>query len=299
MDTTGLPDFVVIGAAKAGTTSLRRYLDQHPGVFMADHGEPSFFAHEGETLNYRGPGDDEWQFVTDLGAYRELFRPAPPGAVRGEISPRYLYFPRASQRLHHYVPRARIVAILRHPVDRAYSHFLMNRARGCEPETDFEAALAMEAGRTVRGWGWDWRYVSLGLYQQQLMRYYAAFPREQIRNYLYDDWKTGSLFADLFGFLGVDDTFRPDTSVRERVAALPRSYRLARVLDRGGVMTALGRRVMPGDTAQRIKSHIVTRNAVTPPVLADADRGHLYQRYFAGDCAALEDLIQRDLSSWR
>ena len=74
-----LPDFIVLGCAKSGTTSLYHYLKGHPEVYMPGRKEPSFFAHEGETLDYKGPGDGEWSFITDLGAYRDMYTGATSG----------------------------------------------------------------------------------------------------------------------------------------------------------------------------------------------------------------------------
>jgi len=85
---TEVPDFVVIGAAKCGTTSLRSYLAQHPQLFLPERGEPSFFAHLNGETEFSGPGDDEWTFVTDPADYQDLFADAGPGQLTGEISPR-------------------------------------------------------------------------------------------------------------------------------------------------------------------------------------------------------------------
>lgn len=295
-----LPNFLVIGAAKAGTTSLRGYLNQHPEIFMADRLEPSFFAHEGETLTCCGPGDDEWQFITDLEAYEELFATAGTAAAIGEISPRYLYFERACERIGHYAPDMRLIAVLRHPVDRAYSHFLMNQARDCEPEADFVAAIAAEDERAAQGWGWDWRYVGAGRYHAQLARYYERFPADRIKVLLYDDLRhrPDVFFGELFDFLGVEKSFRPDTQVRQREAGLPRSHQLRRLLEDNGRVRAMIRRLVPGEWKTNLRARLATWNTARPERLPDDQRRRLFETHFADDCRRLAALIDRDLGVW-
>lgn len=295
-----LPTFVVIGAAKSGTTSLHRYLKQHPEVFVARRREPSFFAHEGERLDFRGPGDDEWNFVTDLLTYQDLFTEAEGYRAVGEISPRYLFFERAPARIKHHIPEAHLVAILRHPVDRAYSHFLMNRDRRCEPEADFSRAIERGPERAALGWGWDWQYAGAGRYYEQLRRYYDLFPSEQIQVFLYDDFRhePDAFYRDLFTFLGVDPSFRPDMSVQDRTAAITRSPALKSFLRRPSGVKALMKRVLPPSLAEGLKARVASWNAARPDPLPPIVRQDLFDRHFADDCARLEGLIGRDLSLW-
>lgn len=122
-----LPNFLIIGAAKAGTTSLYHYLAQHPQIYMSPIKEPNFFALEERCVDFRGPGDHLYikQFsVTELERYRSLFQGVTHEQAVGEASPLYLYSPVAPARSHRYVPEMKLIAILRHPVDRAYSAFL-------------------------------------------------------------------------------------------------------------------------------------------------------------------------------
>lgn len=296
-----MPDYLIIGAAKCGTTSLRGYLDQHPEIFVTDRGEPSFFAHEGETLSFCGPGDADWAtaFVTDIEAYQALFAGAEGAKAVGEISPRYLYFDKAPERIAHHIPDTRLIAILRHPVDRAYSHFLMNRGRGCEPAETLPEAIGREAEREAAGWGWDWRYVGAGLYAEQLERYYARFPAERIRVFLYEDLKDQeTFFTDLFTFLGVDPAFRPDTSVRHRKASQPKNYALQHLVKNPSAAKTIAKRLMPAGLRARAKGLASSWNATAPEKLAPEVRRDLFERYFAEDCRKLESRIGRSLAAW-
>lgn len=300
-----LPNFLIIGAAKSGTTSLHSYLRDHPQIFVPARGEPSFFAHEGEQPNFCGPGDQDWTFITERSRYEALFCGSDRYPAIGEVSPRYLYFEFAPRRIARYVPGARLVAILRHPVERAYSHFLMNRNRRCEPVADFVRALVLEGERARLGWGWDWQYVQLGRYHEQLSRYYQLFGRDQIRIFLYSDLveDPDTFFQELFEFIGVDPAFRPDTSVRHREAAIPRIGALRTLLDRPHPAKALVLRSLPFAGIKNVvkiaKTHVNSWNSTQPRPLSDSLKQRLFRAYFEDDVVRLETLIDRDLSIWR
>ena len=148
-----LPNFLVVGAAKSGTTSLFHYLEQHPDVFASPVKEPNFLAFPDDgRLNLRGPLDEAGMYryihrktAKSFAAYRDLFADASRETAVGEASPRYFYIPHAAARIERYLGAPKIIVILRDPIARAYSHFLMNRRRGLEPLADFRDALDAEA----------------------------------------------------------------------------------------------------------------------------------------------------------
>lgn len=220
-----LPNFLIIGAAKAGTTSLYRYLDQHPQIYMSPIKEPNFFALEGQPLDFCGPGDAQYirRFsVTDPDAYEALFAGVRDEVAVGEASALYLYSPAAPVNICHYAPQMKLIAILRHPVERAYSAFLHLLRDEREPLTDFSCALGAEETRVRRGWEHIWHYRRMGFYAEQLWRYYRHFGRDQIRVYRYEELRDEPerLTADIFEFLGVDPSFTPDMSVRHNAPRL-------------------------------------------------------------------------------
>src|SRR5688572_27472269 len=123
-----LPDFLVVGAAKAGTISLYHYLAQHPDVFMSPVNECNFFALETANWDreYLGPVDRfyiDQHCVRNLDAYHRLFEAARAGSVIGECSPLYLFSDVAPARIHAHIPNAKIIVILRQPIDRAFSNY--------------------------------------------------------------------------------------------------------------------------------------------------------------------------------
>ncbi len=206
-----LPDFLIIGAQKAGTTALYAYLRWHPGITGPSFKEVSFF----DRHYARGP---LW--------YRAHLPSRPrqwPARRRdgkwplvGEASPSYLFHPLAPERVAALMPDARLVAVLRNPVDRAFSHYQHEVALGREP-LSFEDALDAEDER-MRGevermvsdpsyfshaW-WNYTYVSRGRYAEQLERWYAALPREQILVVLSDELseQPAETYARVLAFLG-------------------------------------------------------------------------------------------------
>jgi hypothetical protein len=181
-----LPEFLIIGAQRSGTTSLYRYLAAHPGVRVATGKELQFL-----TLNY-GRGV-RW--------YRAHFPVRPPSVASFEASPYYLYHPDAPARASSVLPAARFVAILRDPVERAYSHYLHSRRHGVEP-LSFADALAAEPERLAAGREREYSYVARGRYAGQLGRWLRHVPAERLLVV-----RTEELAADparVTRFLGLD-----------------------------------------------------------------------------------------------
>ena len=140
-----LPDFLLIGAGKSGTTAVHSCLDQHPEIYMSAIKEPNFFALEGTKLNCQ-QNDPEQRFhypwsVTSLEEYKELFVQKTEGQICGESSPMYLYSPEAVQRIKNYVPEIILIAILRNPADRLYSRYMHLARENREPSQSFADAL--------------------------------------------------------------------------------------------------------------------------------------------------------------
>jgi len=178
---TGCPDFIIAGAMRAGSTALAQALAEHHAVFMATPKEPNFFAVPCGALEFRGPGDQGFarRNITDWQSYQELFRDAGTRS-RGEASAMYLTLPGVASGIRSTCPDAKIVFILRDPVQRAFSAWQYLRGQGREHLRDFAAALAAEEERRSRGYGPLWWYVEAGRYDVGLQHYLAAFPRTQL-----------------------------------------------------------------------------------------------------------------------
>ncbi|MGX5656418.1 sulfotransferase, partial [Geodermatophilus nigrescens] len=184
-DADRLPQFVIAGAPKAGTTALHAALATHPGLYLSPVKEPKYYLTDGRPpprARQRGPGDAhsarEWIWRREQ--YLALFDGAPAGTVRGESTPFYLHDRAAQRRLAADVPDVRVVVVVRDPVDRAWSNWVHLRADGLEPEADFARAVEREERRVAAGWAPFWHYRGLGRYGEQLRDLFTVLPREQV-----------------------------------------------------------------------------------------------------------------------
>jgi hypothetical protein len=296
----GFPSFLIIGTGRAGTTSLYHYLAQHPQIFMSPVKEPKFFALEGHSLDFRGPGDERirTETVTTLVAYRRLFEGVRDEIAVGEASTLYLSHEVAPAAIARHIPHAKLIAVLRDPAERAHSAFQHLTRDGYEPEADFEEALRDEPRRIAAGWYHFWFYRDRGFYHRDLSRYYQFFDPSQIRVYLYDDLERDpiAMVQDIFSFLGVDAGFRPDVGARHNRSGRTRSRALQRFLVRRHPLKEAAKSLVPAQVGHRLISWIQPSN-LTRPTLSPPTRASLIAGY-REDIRLLEGLIGRDLSAW-
>jgi Sulfotransferase family len=303
-----MPNFFIVGAQKAGTTSLYHYLNQHPQVYMSPIKEPFFFDHEldskGEVVEREFAGRRQPPRFANIGEYRALFAGVRDEKAIGEATPLYIYAPGTPDRIERYVPGAKSIALLRHPAERAYSAYLYAVRIGAEPLTDFEQALRAEPLRVRDGWHYVFHYRSRGLYYEQLKRYYEVFGRERIGVWLYEDMREdpAGVARSVFRFLEVDDAFIPDTSSRHNPAGVPASARARvamRVTDRalGGLRKGLAPTSSILPLAYKMRRAVHSRILTEPPPIDPELRKELTRSY-REDVLRLQELIGRDLSAW-
>lgn len=190
-----LPNFLIIGAMRSGTTALTRYLDAHPDVYMAPEKEVHFF---------------DRHYDRGLGWYRSRFATANGQASIGEATQTYMFLPEVMPVIARDLPDARLVAILRNPIDRAYSHYWMNRSMDTETRPPGVAlAEALDPTRTEPP---KFPYLDRGRYLTQLQRVCDHYPRERLHVLLFEDLvsRPEETFSTLCGFLGIDTSVRPE-----------------------------------------------------------------------------------------
>lgn len=294
-----LPNFLVIGAAKSGTTALYHYLKQHPHVYMSPQKETNFFAFEGQRVSFRGPGDGviSDSIVTTLASYEDQFQDVSNESAIGEASPWYLYSTDAAANIHRRIPDAKLIAVLRNPVDRAFSSYLHVIRHGRE-NLSFEEGLLAEEERIAQGWEPIWHYQRVGFYADQVKNYIDLFGREQTRIYLYDDFLKdlyGTL-TEIYEFLGVDPGFVADTTVKPNVTGVSRSRLLGRLVFQPNPLKSTARILVPKQLRYELSQKLGQRLLVKPS-LGAAVRENLSRR-FRRDILDLQDLIGRDLSAW-
>jgi hypothetical protein len=289
-----LPNFIVVGAAKAGTTALYHYLAEHPQVFMSAVKETNFFAYG---LDSAGRpicgGPDTTRFgVRSLGEYERLFADAGDAIAVGEASPIYLECPPAAARIRDLLPAARIICSIRHPVDRAYSDYQMylrHEGRRFDPARDLDPAA-------------DWarpdsHWMLIGHYHEQLARYFDLFPREQILVCLFDDLKRSPrmVLEEVYRFLGVDPTFVPDFGTPHAPGGLPVSRVMESFFTSKAIQSAV-KPWIPTGAANWIK-RIRRRNLQPAPRLPAKLKNELTGQ-FRDDIRKTSALIGRNLDHW-
>jgi hypothetical protein len=287
-----LPNFFVIGANKAGTSSLSAYLDAHPAVYMSPIKEPGFYALNGEIPSGHRINGARVRHRAD---YEALFDCVTDESAVGEASTAYLPSKRAPALLHADVPDAKLVAVLRDPSARTYSAHSMYVSYGLEQTTDFEAAVDAElAGQT------DTYYVARSLYASALERWFNVFPRDQFKIFLYEDLdeRPADVVREIFTFLDVDPDFEPRVSERVHVTTIPKSRSLRRFTKSGSKTKTALKQVLPSSVRAGLKRRAVAWNEVRPDGITPAARRRLVD-YFADDIDRTEALIGRDLSAWR
>jgi hypothetical protein len=292
------PDFFIVGAFKAGTTSLYDYLRQHPQVFMPFHKEPMYFGADLDA-RYRRMSEDE---------YLQLFADARAGQRVGEASPWYLYSASAAREIKAFAPEAQAIVMLRNPLDVMYaqhSQLLFNQR---EDLADFGEALAAEpdrrAGRRIPAGALRREalfYRHSVRFAEQLVRYLDVFGRERVHVIVHDDLvgDTARVVRDAFAFLGVDPNASVDLHVRNPNRRA-RSGLVQRLIFRPpGPL----RRVVPAlrrfPLVHRLRDRLVSANSVPEARRAmDPELRRQLTAELAPAVEALGALIGRDLSAW-
>lgn len=294
-----LPDVFVVGAAKSGTTAIYRYFRAHPQVFVSPTvKEANYMAFGGVWPPMDGPGDRRAlaNSAVEYAVYQDLFRDRAVGQLAADVSPAYFYHPAAAQRIVRLCPRAKIVVVLRNPIEAAFSMFAMMRRDGREPCRNFWTAFGQSARRQKLGWEWAWDYEGCFRLARQLARYLTLFPSEQlwIRPYDLLAQDPERFYAELTGFLGVRRIELAGANPRVNAAPTHRDM-LART--RAGRLLVkaarVARRVLPPAAcepiARRMASTALHLNAENQRRLAEVYRAEIFE---------IERLLSWDLRAW-
>ncbi len=297
-----MPNFLIIGVSKAGTTSLDYYLQQHPEIYMAEGKETYFFNFENDDSRFNGPGDDErvnFRVVRTLDDYQHRFNGVTNEKAIGECCGPYMYDPKATLRIQSHLPDAKLIAVLRHPVERAYSAYMHVIREGHEQIQDFRQALQKEDERIKLNWRYMWRYTQTGYYYEQVKRYMDLFDPGQIKIYLFEEdfidrplWMLQSIFR----FLEVDESFVPDMTRKLNSTGHAHSQVLRAILTKKNPVKEALKAVLPMKYIWRVKNKVVRKNLIKPPMDGDLRRELIAG--FREDIEKLQALIGRDLSRW-
>jgi hypothetical protein len=298
------PDFLVIGAPKAGTTALHSALTLHPQVFTTTPKEPKYWlCGDAPPPHWTGPGDahSQQEWVWRKRDYDALFATAAEGQVRGEATPFYLWSYPAHRRIAEHLPDVKLIAVVRDPIDRAYSNWMHLWSDGLEREPDFETAFGQQAERIDRGWAPFWRYRDLGLYGEQLAHLYRYVDPERVLVVRYKQIveEPGATVDRVCAFLGIEAS---------QVSEIPRDN-AHNYAEPSWRTTAIGPVVRAGAWAGQFVRPELWRQVSVPlikqlssgtshrPRLSPEARERLVP-HFATDISRLAELTGEDFSLW-
>jgi hypothetical protein len=297
-----LPNFLIVGAAKAGTTAIASFLEQHPDIYMSMIKEPKFISSHFLDFPLKGPGDDfvEAFTVKKLEEYHELFRNVHREKAVGEASVENLYYHKQSiPVIKRLLNDPKIIIILRDPVSRAFSAYKMMVRDGRETLT-FEEALRQEQQRREENWEYLWFYTAVGRYYQQVNAYLEAFTHVKIM--FFDDFKEDPLafMKELYGFLEVNDSFKPHVELKINASGRLQNafYRfLFRATGfKGMLYKFLSLNGVPESTMLGLVESI--REGDLQPLHLNPHTKEALRNQFRPDILKLQELIGRDLSDW-
>ena len=308
---SALPNFFIVGAAKAGTTSLYAYLKQHPDVYMSPIKEPNYFSSDIDASSFtwdyriRLPRDLDAYFkrrklkelhiahIARLDHYCRLFENSHNKTARGEASVSYLYSSKAAENIKLQIPDAKIIMVLRNPIERAYSHYLMDLRDGFT-SLPFKKALEADRATIRKGWGLCHLYIELGMYYEQVKRFTDIFPIENVRIYLYEDLTDIKvLMKDTYRFLSVDDAFIPNIETKHNAAMIPKNAKINYYLKNSPLKFIS--HSFPNYIIDHLRKYLMSDRR--PEAIPSEDKNELKSIY-KNDIEKLEGLINRDLSSW-
>jgi hypothetical protein len=311
-----MPNFFVVGAPKAGTTSLYHYLGQHPEIYMSPVKEPNFFASEirpenladelkaeaaqdyAELQEYlRGPmtGKRFGGMITEWEDYLKLFRDVGSEKAIGEASVCYLWSKTAAENIRRAVGAAKIVLILRDPADRAFSQYLQCLASGRIHEP-FALHIEQSRRRTNAMFTVMHPLLEFGLYHEQVCRFLTRFGQANVLILFYEDYRrdlAGSL-RQIYGFLGIDTNFTADTSKTFHKPQVPRFAATVRLLRKLRIHKRIEE--AHSEVLRGIVKSALFRSRQSL-VMSATDRTTLID-YYRDDIQKLAALVNRDLSAW-
>lgn len=300
-----LPDFLIIGAGKSGTTAVFYFLAQHPDIFIPRHKEPNFFALEGVSLDSYELEESKAYHRRSIDTYEDyikLFEEAGAHQIVGENSNMYLMSEQAIEKILKYVPDAKLIAILRHPADRLISRYNHLVRDNSVPEGGIEKVFDQNSI-----WWKRPDLVPEGFYGRHLEKYVNAFPSEQLMVVLYDDFKADGdgEIKKMFDFLGVSSDFEPNTEMVLNKSGKLKDNMFNKLLGQDGALIRGSKKVFP-DFHTKLKSNgwvkkllMDWRNKNIEKVELPADiRQRITDEIYKEDIMLLEKLLNRSLKHW-
>ena len=280
--TAMLPNFMIIGVEKGGTTSLYHYLKQHSDIYFPEVKEPNFFS--------VGRG------ISIQQEYEALYDDADTQTAIGDASVSYFHDPTAAQRIKALIPDCRFLLILRDPVDRAFSHYHMLIQQRAIPKRPFrEALVEAEASGSYLNTG-----IPNSRYADSIESYFRCFGSDAFNIHRYADYKannTGTI-KNILHFLGVSEQVKAETAKKYNTSRVYRNRHIHELVYGKGSLKSLAKRLIPTRAQIWIREAIQKINSEPPPVCTEEER-HMALRVLRDDIDRTEELLSWDLSEWK
>ena len=284
-------DFFIVGAPKAGTTSLYHYLKEHPQIEMSSQKEPDYFSDT--AIQEQGLYYNKNRIDTEE-KYNRLFNTQKKDVIFGEGSVSYLFYPNVAQDIKAYNPIAKIIIMLRNPIDRAFSHYLMDYRLGLVSDS-FEDIIHKKSKHKNAHLFYQ-QYIKVGEYATQLKRYFDIFDKENILLVDYEDFKsdvTGTVNS-VYSFLNVSTEFSADVNKQYNTFTMPKD-KLIRFLYSFVVIRNTLSFIFPKNIMKAVRLILFSKDK--KPKLLEETKTQL-KHYFSNDVRLLDSIIDKDYSKW-
>jgi hypothetical protein len=292
-----LPNFFIVGANKAGTTSLHNYLASHPEIFMSRIKEPMYFTLKDATEEKKRKYAEQNQMnnaIYTVEDYQDLFKESIGYKAIGESSTAYLGNPKAPKEIKKEIPSAKIIILLREPIDRAISNYKMYVDWGLEHDS-FESVISKILAKKELEKPGRKMYLGIGLYAEAVKRYINLFSAERVRVYLFDDFKKypEAILRDLCHFLAVDEKFKFET---KQIFNQSKGYKPIWVPEIPKFLRPF-LKLLPNGAKSTVKSTLTIKPKISylrsPELIAKL------KAFYKDDILELEKIIQKDLTAWK
>ncbi len=287
-----LPNLFIVGTPKAGTTSLHHYLSFHPEVFMSTPKETNFFTYDDikkQDLYYKE------EHISSKDQYLNLFKKVKNEHVIGEGSVSYLYYPGTAKKLFDFNPKSKIIIILRNPVERCYSHYLMDYNLGFV-KTDLETIISEGENENSSHARAYQQFIKLGQYSHQIEEYLSVFPKEQVKIFIYEEIvpERKKFILDVCAYLGIKYIYDNDFEHQTNIYNQPKGDLLKKMYSSRIIRKSI-KTLLPKKQLDRISNRFFDKKK---PKLDENTRLKL-TKFYMSDIQKTEDILGKNLNLWK
>ena len=291
-------EYFVVGAAKSGTTSIYTALREHGKFSLPHEKEPNRFNTGSSNVPGKGPGDHHATTVLrETKKYDNNFG-SPLGGPRVDFSVSYLYDDQAAKKIFEHNPDAKILIILRNPIQRAFSHYL-HMTRDCRESLSFENGLKVEEDRVRDGFEFSWHYKNMGMYNKQVEKYISLFG-ERVVVIKFEDFFTEqqSVNKTLENFFGLDYGSFKLKDDKLNATGTVKNKMLAKIFNRPSAVRNLIKKIIPRETGRYIMNKFRNANLDTEKPKINPDVQSMLEEFYREDIGRLGTTLGRDFSDW-